>query len=278
MSGLFGGHSGGDIHLPRGNAIKILGRILSDCNEFVHVFVGNWNGGSKHNAIPRNSSMQFAILTEKEDLFKSKYEDVKKTLLSHHHQFEKDLAIDLREIEECPLFIKEESRNLIDLMHELHHGVLKFSPQIPDLVETSNNVAIISTKENHIHIHCSSRSNLDPELTLFRRKLWEIGVLFDWKVEQDEAYPGWKPVPTSPFLAYIKEQFVKILGDDIEVEAIHAGLECGIIGAKIPGMQMVSIGPEIKNPHTPDERANIASVLQMYDVLKEIVANSQSLN
>jgi dipeptidase D len=197
--------------------------------------------------------------------------------LDYYEDFEEHLEITLGEITTIPVFNQVDSRNLIYFVDLIPHGALQFSPQITDLVETSNNLATILIEKEDITITCSSRSNLDEELTNFRRTLLELALTFDWQIEQEKAYSGWAPNPKSDLLKYIKENFVKILGNEPKVEAIHAGLECGVLGVKIAKLQIVSIGPDVKNPHTPDERVLIESVHTMYEILKEIVGNTSSL-
>lgn len=276
--GLFGGHSGGDIHLPRANALKLAARILAWLNRQFDIYLHGWKGGSKHNAIPRTASVKFAINKNQESKLHQEFLHVKQDLLNYYHEFEPDLEISLNSIDRFSISSKELSREIIEFFHILPHGALKFSPQVPGLVETSNNLAIIESDETHIMAHCSSRSNLDTELENFRMKMRAIGEKYSWQIDQDPAYPGWKPDPNSSFLQYVKKCFVDVMGDSISINAIHAGLECGVIGAKIPGLQMLSIGPQIKNPHTPDERVNISSVANMYKILQKILQDLSTLS
>ncbi|MHA2602391.1 MAG: M20/M25/M40 family metallo-hydrolase, partial [Candidatus Thorarchaeota archaeon SMTZ1-83] len=142
---------------------------------------------------------------------------------------------------------------------------------------TSNNLAIINTSNDAITIHLSPRGNRDDELEAFRRSLADLGRLGSWEVTMRPTYPGWAPDPNSPFLRFVKEHYERELGRRVAVEAIHAGLECGIVGAKIPGIQIVSIGPSLKNAHTPDEKLKIDDVGVLYDLLKSILEDIKSL-
>ncbi|MFW9845918.1 MAG: M20/M25/M40 family metallo-hydrolase, partial [Candidatus Thorarchaeota archaeon] len=128
-----------------------------------------------------------------------------------------------------------------------------------------------------VSVLLSTRSSVDSELEAFRQRISDIASLSEWSVEKKAAYPGWAPVPTSPFLHFIKRHFEDQTGEDVEVEAIHAGLECGIVGAKIPGIQMVSIGPRMENPHTPDERVRIRDVGILYNIMKSILNDLPNL-
>ncbi len=271
VNGLFGGHSGGDIHLPRGNAIKLLARILAWGVSCCPLYLGTWKGGSKHNAIPRSSTAKIAVAVADVSKFKAEFQQTEKLIKDYYDEFEQGLEISLASCDPFPVMESSLSKNIVSFLHQIPHGALKFSPQVEGLVETSNNVAIVKTLADQFVILCSSRSNLDSELSDFRLKLKIMAEQFGWTIAQDPAYPGWKPDPKSPFLHYVSSQFNAVLPKPVQVAAIHAGLECGVIGAKIPGIQMLSIGPDVENPHTPEERVNIASVKEMYTILKRIV-------
>jgi dipeptidase D len=144
-------------------------------------------------------------------------------------------------------------------------------------VETSNNVAVVKTDGSEISVLLSTRSSVDSELEFFRQGIADLAELSGWNVTRRPAYPGWNPAPKSPFLAYVRSHFEKITGRDVKIEAIHAGLECGIIGSKIPGIQMVSIGPKMENAHTPDEKLRIIDVEILYNLLKTMVEDLPNL-
>lgn len=275
ISGLLGGHSGVDIHLPRANANKLIARILSAIIQEVPIRLSRWNGGSKHNAITRDSSVVFAIKSGDQEEAASVYEEQKNRILSYYHEeedpLEPNIAISWDECEGAEAIGIEESKTIIQTAHAIPHGPIRFSPAIEGLVELSNNFAIVSTDEKGVLFHLSSRSNIDSELDALRRRLTNLGHLGEWEVEREQAYPGWTPKPKSPFLKFVKEKYADVTGEDIIIEAVHAGLECGLIGAKIPNMQTVSIGPTIENPHTPDERVRIDDVAETYEVLQAIV-------
>ncbi len=274
VTGLFGGHSGVDIHKHRGNANKLIARLLAPIVDEMNVHLSKWNGGSKHNAITREATAIFAIEPGKvahaeELLKKGKHE-----LLSYFKELEPDLEIKWKtEIPVKQVFSLEESKQIIQTIHLIHQGPVNFSPSIKDLVETSNNVAVVETTDSEMRVITSTRSSVDAELVDFRKQLETIGHLTGWDVILKPSYPGWKPNPQSPFTLFIRSQYEKFVDEELKVNAIHAGLECGIIGSKFPGMQMVAIGPDNKNPHTPDEKVSIASVGIIYDLLVSIVNN-----
>ena len=275
ISGLLGGHSGVDIHLPRANANKLVARILSAIIEEVPIRLTRWNGGSKHNAITRDSAVVFAIKSDDQQKAVSVFQEQKNRILSYYHEeedpLEPNIAISWEKCDGAEAIGIEKSKTIIQTSHAIPHGPIRFSPAIEGLVELSNNFAVVSTDEEELLFHLSSRSNIDSELDILRRRLADLAHLGEWKVEREQAYPGWTPKPRSPFLKFVKEKYADVTGEDIIIEAVHAGLECGLIGAKIPNMQTVSIGPTIENPHTPDERVRIDDVAETYEVLQAIV-------
>ena len=168
-----------------------------------------------------------------------------------------------------------DSLNLIQIINAIPHGTLEYSSNLSGLVETSNNLAKIewNEEENTYTIKCSSRSSNEMKLENTRNSVKAIGILGDWNVELTDSYVGWEPDFESPFLAKIKKTYEEHTQHPINIEVIHAGLETGIIGAKIPGIQMVSIGPQIKNPHSPDEKVDIKDVSIIYELIKKILQN-----
>ncbi|MHA1906272.1 MAG: beta-Ala-His dipeptidase [Candidatus Thorarchaeota archaeon] len=277
VSGLFGGHSGVDIHLPRGNANKLVARMLSALLEKMPVVINDWAGGSKRNAIPRRSSVVFGVPVTNSSKAESILVNQRGQLLFYYtggtKPAEPDVVIEWTQEEMSSAYSVEESKKIIQTFHMLPNGALRFSPAVDGLVETSNNVAVISSNKRGIRLQMSTRSNLDTELASTRREIAMLGEVMGWGVQQTKAYPGWAPDPANPFLKYIKEKYAKAIDSEITVEAIHAGLECGILGAGIPGLRMVSIGPNIKNPHSPDEKLHIGSVGKIYTLLKSILTD-----
>jgi len=272
VTGLFGGHSGVDIHKHRGNANKLVARLLAPIVDEMNVHLSKWNGGSKHNAITREATAKFAVEPEKAPRAEKLLEEGKRDILSYFKELEPDLEIKWKigvPIEQ--VFPLEESKQIIQSIHLLHQGPVKFSPSIKDLVETSNNVAVVETTDSEMKVLTSTRSSVDAELVDFRKQIETIGHLTGWEVILKPTCPGWKPDPKSPFTLFVRSQYEKFVDEELKVNAIHAGLECGIIGAKFPGMQMVAIGPDNKNPHTPDEKIEISSVGTIYDLLVSIV-------
>ncbi|MHA1770172.1 MAG: beta-Ala-His dipeptidase [Candidatus Thorarchaeota archaeon] len=277
VNGLRGGHSGGDIHRHRANAHKLVARLISAVTNEHEVVLSSWTGGSKHNAIPRESTAVIGVKSNEIGSVRDILHREREAIIDYYHNegtegvLEPEIRISFSEVAREKHLSPDLSRTIISTINALPHGPNDFSPQIPDLVETSTNLAIIKTSDSTMSIYESARSNVDAELEAYRRSLADIGHLGGWNVELDPAYPGWTPNPNSPFLKFVREQYERVVGGKVRVEAVHAGLECGIIGSRIIGMQMVSVGPTIQNPHTPDERVNIKSVQQFYSFLKVLL-------
>ena len=278
VAGLFGGHSGVDIHKHRGNANKMIAQILTPIVDELNVHLCRWNGGSKHNAITREATTKFAVETGKSSRTEELLEKARDGILTYFIELEPDIQISWEKSSPEPAFSLEESKKIIQSIYLLHQGPIAFSPAIAGLVETSNNVAIVETNDSEMRVQMSTRSSVDTELEVFRKKLATIGQLTGWEVIQKTAYPGWKPEPESPFTAFISSEYQKFVDEEIKISAIHAGLECGIIGSKLPGMQMVAIGPFMKYLHTPDEKVKISTVGTVYDLLISIVKEIPNAN
>jgi len=265
VTGLRGGHSGVDIHEQRGNAIKLLARILWRATQKFSLRVSDLQGGNKHNAIPRESWAMISIpSSEKNDviaLVRDQEEDIRMEIQPIDPNFKVEITLDTQ-VENV---LTSESHNcLLNLLHGLPHGVQKMSYDIPDLVETSTNLATVCLKENSADISLSSRSSIASALQNLRDQIRAFATLAGARITEEKPYPGWKPNLDSPLLQLSKNIFKDMFSQESKVEAIHAGLECGIIGEKFPGMDMISIGPTIKYPHSPEEQVHIKTVEKFY--------------
>ncbi|MHA1727830.1 MAG: beta-Ala-His dipeptidase [Promethearchaeota archaeon] len=284
ISGLSGGHSGLEIHLPRANALKLMARCLSAVNEKIALNLCRWDGGDKINAIPRSSSVKIAVSSEEIDEFVRLFNDEKKTILKYWQnssenteKLEPNLSIDWKSNRNSELFFSEkETRLIIATANIVYNGPIHYSTVIEGLVETSNNFSIIETNGNMISFHFYTRGN--HQLKSFMRSLVHLGKIADWKIDKTPAILGWLPDFKSPFLKYIKNQYEKILSKPISISATHGGLEPMVFGKKIPGIKMVSIGPTIKRLHSPEEKCRIADVGIIFLIMKEIVKNIEDYN
>jgi len=273
ISGLRGGHSGLDIHLGRGNAIKILARVLAEAVRRFDLALVRFEGGSKHNAIPREARAEFLFAPSAVHRFRSFLEKALADIRAEYGSVETDLAWSLGPAAgRAPAPMAETARDrLLAFLLASPHGVLRMHPQIAGLTETSNNLAIIRTGASSVKVLSSSRSSVGPALAAVRRSLKALGDLAGASVRQPAGYPGWAPNLTSPLLAKVQGVHERVFGKKAEVVAVHAGLECGIIGEKFPGMDMISFGPNIRHPHSPDEKVEVASVLKFWGLLLAVL-------
>ncbi|MEA2071459.1 MAG: beta-Ala-His dipeptidase, partial [Asgard group archaeon] len=278
ISGLQGGHSGTDIDKGRINAIKLLVEGLK-VFEKNNVSIIKIEGGSAHNAIPRDCICQILYPKEKEKQIEKAITIWKQKTLKKTKKNEKNISIEFSKLNKKKGISLDETTRLIKLLDTIPHGPQAFSQEIEGLVETSNNLAIVQTKDNIIAISVSTRSSDDEKLEKMRNKLKTIGKQYGAIVEQGNAYPGWKPQPDSPFLKLVKKSYEKVLEEEeVELLAIHAGLECGLFLSINPELQLGSIGPNIYNAHSPDEYVEIASVQKIWKVVKEIIKNMDKLS
>ena len=273
VEGLMGGHSGVDIHEERGNAIVFLSSIMDAVQNQIDCRLVSIQGGDKHNAIPREAFATILVSPEAAadtQIIVSKRSDA---LSKEFGSMETNLHVNLSGLTDSPdkTLTKDSQTRIIALLRTLPHGVLKYSHDVENLVETSNNLASVKMGGAGITVHCSTRSSIAEALEAQRERIKIMAKAYGAAVEQDEPYPGWAPDVNSPILETTTRIYTEILGKDPHICAIHAGLECGVIGEKVEGMDMVSFGPTIKGPHSPDERVEIESVDKFWDLLLKIL-------
>lgn len=275
LKGLRGGHSGLEINEGRANANKLLVRFVREAVASYEARLAVWEGGNMRNAIPREA---YAILTipaanEEEFLGLVKYcEDL---FNEEYKVTETPISFTAERVELPAGEVPEEIQdNLIDAIFACHDGVLRMIPAIPDTVETSSNLAIINIGAGKAEIKILARSASDSMKEYLTTSLESCFSMAGMKVELSGGYSGWQPDVNSPILHAMKESYKTQFGVEPAVKVVHAGLECGIIGAIIPGLDMISFGPTLRSPHSPAERVNIASVQKFYDFLVATLANS----
>jgi dipeptidase D len=272
VSGLRGGHSGVDIHEQRGNAIKILTRLLWKTSQKFNFSLFDIKGGDKHNAIPREAYAELSIEKKNKTAFIAALKAEEREILDEIKPIDPNLKVDVQSSEPSKtVFDKLSQTTLLNLLHGLPHGVHQMNYDIKTLVNTSTNLATISVKDHTIVIGMSSRSPMKSALQDIRNRIKAIASLAGAKVSEGTPYPGWKPDLQSKILALSKKTFKDMFKAEPKIEAIHAGLECGIIGEKFPGMDMISIGPTLKNPHSPEEQLHISTVDKFYKYLLKIL-------
>ncbi len=272
VSGLRGGHSGVDINEQRGNAIKLLVRMLWKTCEDYKFYISEIKGGDKHNAIPREAYAKIMINETEKNKFIDSIKKEEKDILEEIKPIDPNFKVNFENIEKIKKILTEESQcKILNLIHALPHGVDKKSYDIPDLVETSTNLATISFTEKNVLIHMSTRSSIKSALQDLRDRIYATADLAGAKITEEASYPGWKPNLDSNILKISKKIFNDMYGNEPKVEAIHAGLECGIIGEKYQNMDMISIGPTIKYPHSPEEQVHVNSVEKTYKFILKIL-------
>ena len=268
LLGLRGGHSGVDIHLERGNAIKLLGLLLWVVGERAPMAIASIRGGDKHNAIPREAEAAVVVPQERAAEFRSLVEAAGRTLREEYRRADPDLSVTISPVEmPSRVATPEGSRRAIGLITALPSGVLRWSPEIPDLVETSTNLSVAFTEEDEIFLQAASRSSSKAGLEATTATIRAVAALAGARVERGDSYPGRLPVLDSKLLSACKAAHRDLFGREPDVRSIHAGLEMGIIGEKFPEMEMVSLGTLIEHPHSPAERVKISAVAQFYSFL-----------
>ena len=272
VSGLRGGHSGVDIHLGRGNALKIMGGVLQELLNGAQVEIAEVNGGSAHNAIPREGVAVVVVAPPRENELKSLVAAAETAYRAELGGFDPGLQITAEKTERPGMVLDAaDAKNTAALLASMPHGILAMSPDVPGLVQTSTNLATVKTKGSVVEIVTSQRSPVVTSKQAAARVVATVCRLAGFEAEHDGDYPGWKPEPDSELVHKLQEVHKKLFGKPAELIAMHAGLECGVIGEKYPGMQMISFGPTIVNPHSPNERVQISTVESFWNYLKSVL-------
>jgi dipeptidase D len=274
VSGLKGGHSGVDIHQGRGNALRILGGVLQVLLDRLPVEVAEINGGSAQNAMPREAAAVVLLDPSRESDLKSQVAAAEAGYKAELGGFDSGLQITVEKAERpTRVFDANDAKQTVALLASLHHGVLAMSPDVAELVQTSTNLAVVTTKGDAVEIVTSQRSAIESSMLAAARMVATVCRMAGFEVEHAGKYPGWKPEPNSDIVRKLQEVHKKLFGEPAKLIAMHAGLECGVIGEKYPGMQMASFGPTIESPHSPNERVQIASVEKFWNYLKLVLEN-----
>lgn len=274
VTGLQGGHSGDDINKGRGNAIKILNRLLWSTSHLFEVRVSEIDGGNLRNAIAREAfaniivpnrfSNDFIQFVKKFNaITKSEFKITEPGLLISYHATE------------LPSFLIDLStqERLLNALYACPHGVITMSADVPDFVETSTNLASVKMTDKVIEIGTSQRSSFEHGKEDVLNMVESVFILAGGKISHNDGYPGWTPNPKSPILDVTHKAYKKLFNQEPKVLAIHAGLECGLVGEQYPGIDMISYGPTIKGAHSPDERLQISTVQRFWDLTLEVLKN-----
>ena len=274
VKGLNGGHSGMDIHKGLGNANKIMNRLMFDGFENFGLRISEIDGGSLRNAIPRESNAIVAIDAIHEAAFISEMNDLANEIKAELKTMEPKLTIEVSKIE-TPATIMDlgVQEGLTRAIYAACNGVYRMSADIPDLVETSNNIARVIVKDGEVKIGCLTRSSVESSKFDLANMLRATFELTGCEVEFSGDYPGWTPNMDSAILKVMSKLYKDMNGKEAHVAACHAGLECGILGTNYPKMDMISFGPNIKGAHSPDERAQLSSAQKYWKFVLEILKN-----
>jgi dipeptidase D len=275
LKGLVGGHSGDDINKKRANALKVLSRFLYQTQERYGLRLVSFNAGKLHNAIPRDGVVVFGVPFDKKEDVRIDWNVFATKVEEEYHVTEKTMQFDMESTDAAPVLPLEVSTKLIQAMQAVDNGVFAMcqDEEISWLVETSNNVASIETKEKEIKVVASQRSNVMSALDNQAATIKAVFQLAGAEVVQGEGYPAWKMNPNSKMTALAVESYKKLFGKDPKVLGIHAGLECGLFSEKYPNLDMVSFGPTLRGVHSPDERLLIPTVQMVWDHLLDILKN-----
>lgn len=272
IRGLKGGHSGVDIHLGRANANVLMNRLLYKSP----ARIGSINGGSLRNAIPRESTAIVVVAESQREEFISLFEARKQMLLDENRIIETDLNISLADATMPHLVMDQEiQEKILNVIYAVPNDVWRMSPAVPGLVETSSSLARVSIEDGEFITQSLQRSSVESGKKDIANAVRAAFENAGASVENAGDYPGWEPNPDSPTLKQLQAIYERLFEESPKAVAFHAGVECGIIGNHYPDLDMLSIGPTILNPHSPDEKVSISSVQKFWRYFLEVLAEIQ---
>jgi len=275
VKGLQGGHSGIDIHRGLGNANKIMNRLLYHASNNFMMRLAEIDGGGLRNAIPRESVAKLVVLKSQVEEFEAAMMKLAGTIKKELQAMEPTLAITLEQTSAPQMIMGLGAQErLLKGIYAAHNGVYAMNPTIPDLVETSNNIARVEVKNGAILINCLTRSSVDSAKMDLANALKSAFELARCDVKFGGEYPGWTPKPDSEILKVLKKKYETLFKEEPKVIACHAGLECGILGQNYPNLDMISFGPTIMGAHSPDERVSITSVQKFWKFLLAVLEDA----
>lgn len=280
IKGLKGGHSGMDIHLGRGNSNLWMNRIIYHLSTMADVRICELEGGSLRNAIPRESVGTLACPVNAIDDLKSAFNKISEIILSEFSKTELNASIEFKPSTASPakMISLADQKKAIATIYTTPNGVWAMSEKIEGLVETSSSLAKVIFKNGAFRTKSLQRSMIESGKHDIANALKLTYELLGAKVKQGGDYPGWAPNPDSPILQILKAKYIQLFNDSPKIAACHAGLECGILSKHLPNCDMISFGPTIRNPHSPDEKVNIRSVQKFWSFLVEVLKEIPSKN
>ncbi|AKD03947.1 aminoacyl-histidine dipeptidase [Pontibacter korlensis] len=268
VKGLTGGHSGMDIIRGRGNANKLMNRLLHHASKQFNVRIGSIDGGGLRNAIPRESSAFVAVAYGDKAAFEKYVEEQLTILVQEYKTTDPNLQVQVAGVEAPAQVATEEfTGKLLRALYATPNGIYRMSPDIEGLVQTSNNIARVELKDGEYRILCLTRSSVDSEKDDLAAAIQSALELAGAEVSLSGSYPGWAPNPDAAIIKLMSDLYRNKFNSEPDVNACHAGLECGILGSNYPGMEMISFGPNIRGAHSPDEKVQISSVQKYWDFL-----------
>ncbi|MDR3329285.1 MAG: beta-Ala-His dipeptidase, partial [Prevotellaceae bacterium] len=275
VTGLKGGHSGVDIALGRGNANKVIARVLKRLAELLGVQVASLEGGNLRNAIPREAFAVVVVPSMAIGSFAMEVSAMEATIAEELKAVDGELRLTLARTEP-PKMVADDAalRRLLNALCACPNGVIRMSDPMPGLVETSSNLAIVSAKEGLLQASCLLRSSVNSAKEYLSECMEAVFTLAGGQSRFAGGYPGWQPNPHSPILKVMRALYEQLYGAKPHVRAVHAGLECGLLGGIYPNLDMISFGPTILNPHSPDERVEIATVDKWWKFLLATLENA----
>jgi len=274
LVGMKGGHSGLDINSGKGNAIKVIFRFLFEARKNFGLKLANIEGGNMRNAIPREAFATVVVPNDKTADFEKAVKDYECTVKKELSEVEPTLSFSVEKTEKPCCLIEEKIQNqLIDAIYATPNGVMRYSDSMPGLVETSTNLSIVKSEKGKININALIRSSVDSAKTDIENMFESVYNLTDSKLWFNGQYPGWKPNMNSAILKTMQKVYDDNFGKVPEIKAIHAGLECGLLGGIYPNWDMISFGPTIRFPHSPDEKVKIDTVKMFWDFLVKTLEN-----
>lgn len=274
LTGLKGGHSGVDIHLQRANANKLMFRFLKAAVAEKEARLCSIEGGNLRNAIPREAFAVITVPQGNEDELLETVSEFEALFIEEFKGVEEGISLTAAKTDNISGLMPEVVQDdLINAVTACPNGVYRFIPEVPDVVETSNNLAIVKSDGKNIEVKCLIRSSVESRKEEISSTIESVFSLAGGKVDFSGAYPGWKPNLKSPILKEMIKVYERDFGKTPKILIIHAGLECGILGTHYPEMDMISFGPTIRFPHSPDEKVNIESVVKFWDYLKAVLAD-----
>jgi dipeptidase D len=279
IKGLTGGHSGMDIHRGRGNANKLMNRLLLNLSNDLDIEISSVDGGSLRNAIPRESVSIITVSDNNKETLKKQIQNFEATIKKEHNTTDAKLVIAIEEAEtQSHVFNKDFQYKLLRSIYACPYGIYRMSPDIAGLVQTSNNLARVIVKDGTYQIQCLTRSSVDSEKIDLQHAISSAFELLGAQITAAGSYPGWTPKPSSPIVKLMSDLYKERYNTEAKVSACHAGLECGILGTNYPEMQMISFGPNIRGAHSPDECVQISSVQKYWGFLLETLVRIPKKN